>query len=89
MSNALLEAMACGIYCLATNTGGAKELIEISGHGMLIKDNSAKEIYSCLKQVIIGNNYVRSKEASNTVKSIFSVKNMIDEHLMLYDELIG
>ena len=63
MSNALLEAMACGIYCLATNTGGAKELIKISGHGMLIKDNSAKEIYSCLKQVIIGNNYVRSKRS--------------------------
>ena len=89
MSNALLEAMACGIYCIATDTGGSKELIKISGHGMLIKDNSDKEIYKCLKQAIINNKYSRSKEASKAVKSIFSVKNMIDEHLILYDELIG
>jgi GalNAc-alpha-(1->4)-GalNAc-alpha-(1->3)-diNAcBac-PP-undecaprenol alpha-1,4-N-acetyl-D-galactosaminyltransferase len=89
MSNALLEAMACGIYCIATDTGGSKELIKISGHGMLIKDNSDKEIYNCLKQVIINKKYDRSKEASKAVKSIFSVKNMIDEHLILYDDLIG
>ena len=60
MSNALLEAMACGIYCIATDTGGSKELIKISGHGMLIKDNSDKEIYKCLKQVIINKKYHRS-----------------------------
>jgi len=89
MSNALLEAMACGIYCIATDVGGSKELIKISGHGMLIKDNSDKEIYKCIKQVIINKKYDRSKEASKAVKAIFSVKNMVDEHLILYDELIG
>lgn len=89
MSNALLEAMACGIYCIATDTGGSKELIKLSGHGKIINDNSDKEIFKCLKQTIINNKYKRSKEASEIVKSKFSVKNMIDEHLILYNELIG
>ena len=89
MSNALLEAMACGIYCIATDTGGSKELIKISGHGKLIKGTSDKKIYKSLRIAIINNEYNRSKEASEAIRSAFSVRNMIDEHLILYERLMS
>lgn len=42
MSNSILEAMACGLPIITTNTGGSKELID--ENGFIIKKNSIIDI---------------------------------------------
>jgi glycosyltransferase involved in cell wall biosynthesis len=50
LSNALLEAMACSLPCVATNVGGNPELIEHGHNGLLIE----KEDDRALAETIIG-----------------------------------
>lgn len=44
MSNAMLEALASGLPIIATNTGGASELVRESQNGFLIKMKNASDI---------------------------------------------
>jgi len=54
MSNSLLEAMACGLPIITTNTGDSKKLID--GNGFLVK----KENSESLKETIVS--YLGNKE---------------------------
>jgi glycosyltransferase involved in cell wall biosynthesis len=52
MSNALLEAMACGLPCLASRTvGGAEELLE-DGRGMLVADGDVAAWATAIRRVV-------------------------------------
>ncbi len=44
MSNTALEAMACGLPLLMTDTGGAAELVEDGKNGFLIRERDADDI---------------------------------------------
>lgn len=51
MSNALLEAMACALPVIVTDTGGTRELL--SGNGILVKKKSSEEIYQALQRLCL------------------------------------
>jgi len=70
-SNAILEAMACGVPCLASDAGGNRMLAE-TGAGWLFEPNSVAALRSCLQSVLenrpeitarghIGSRYVRGR----------------------------
>ena len=50
-SNSLLEAMACGVPCLASDIGGNRSLAEV-GTGWLFKPESASALSACLRSRI-------------------------------------
>jgi len=50
MSNSLLEAIACGLPIITTDTGGAKELVK--NNGMIIRKMSVSSIESALKRYL-------------------------------------
>ena len=50
MSNTILEAMACGLPIVTTNTGGSKELI--NGNGIIIPTGDAKGIADAISKLI-------------------------------------
>lgn len=50
MSNTVLEAMACGLPIVATDTGGSRELI--NGNGMIIPTEDAKGIAESILKLI-------------------------------------
>ena len=53
MSNAMLEAAACGLPIIATNVGGAAELID--GNGVIIKQKSASDIAEAIVKIYSDN----------------------------------
>jgi glycosyltransferase involved in cell wall biosynthesis len=70
-SNAILEAMACGVPCLASDVGGNRMLAE-TGAGWLFEPNSVPALRACLQNVLanrpeikarghIGSRYVRGR----------------------------
>ncbi|HAL64817.1 MAG TPA: hypothetical protein DCP10_04525 [Bacteroidales bacterium] len=49
MSNAMLEAAACGLPIIATDVGGAKEVVD--GNGIIVKTKNSNEIAQALKKI--------------------------------------
>jgi glycosyltransferase involved in cell wall biosynthesis len=44
ISNSLLEAMSCGLACIATRVGGSPEVLGNGEYGLLINPNSSEEL---------------------------------------------
>jgi L-malate glycosyltransferase len=90
-SNAILEAMGCGLPCVVTAVGGNPEAIEDGRTGFLVPsenvDVAADRILKLLK------NPDRAREmgalARKTVTEKFSAKVMVTRWAELYDELLG
>ncbi len=48
MSNALLEAMACGLAVIVSDTGGTQELINNGQNGLIFKKGNIDELCNCI-----------------------------------------
>jgi glycosyltransferase involved in cell wall biosynthesis len=89
-SNALIEAMACGLPCVATNTGGNPEAVEEGRSGYLVEnenpDDAAEKIITLLRSP------ASSKEMGQLGRRIveerFTTKVMIDRLASLYDQVL-
>ncbi|MFH1590536.1 MAG: glycosyltransferase [archaeon] len=85
MSNTLLEAMACGLPLIVTNTGGTKELI--NGNGMIVRKKSVKDLVDSIKKLhddrkLLG---VLGKQ-SRTLAENMSWKKAAESYMELYDD---
>ncbi|GAC1513647.1 MAG: hypothetical protein NVS2B16_19000 [Chloroflexota bacterium] len=54
MSNALLEAMACGLACVATRVGAAESMINHGRTGLLVGPNDPTELRAALERLVHG-----------------------------------
>ncbi len=55
LSNALMEAMACGCAPVASRVGGNPELVEHSHIGLLFDSGSPTQLALCLRELIENN----------------------------------
>lgn len=67
MSNAMLEALACGLPIIMTPTGGAEELIEVGKNGMIVPFESSKDIAAAMETFLTDQEKVRSFGAASRV----------------------
>ena len=65
MSNALLEALACGLPIVMTPTGGAEELIQEGKNGFLVPFESSKDIALALEKFLTDPEKVQSLGAAS------------------------
>jgi glycosyltransferase involved in cell wall biosynthesis len=89
-SNAILEAMACGVPVVATDIPGTRELVvpDVTGYLIPIGDRAAFAKYSerLLNDAALAGRF--SAAARQRVASEFSVEKMVDRHVRLYRELL-
>lgn len=83
MSNTILEAMACGLPIIATNTGGTQELVRDNGFVVPMRDSGA--IYeACLK--LIEDEALRQKmgRRSRELAEGMSWQKIAQEYINIY-----
>ena len=88
MSNALLEAMACGLPVAVTKTGGTDELID--GNGLVVEAGDPAGLAQAVIEILSDESKrlayaARSREIANG----YSWENVAAKYLEVYDKAMG
>lgn len=91
ISNAILEYMASGLVCVATNLGGTSEIIEHDKNGYLIEPGDKLTLIYYINKLKQHNDIIEKFKinAINTVKAKFSKDNYAKKLKSLYHNLIN
>ncbi len=91
LSNAVLEAMACGVPVLGNEACGNAEVIENGGDGILAKLDSVDVLTDELSQLLNAPKKVRllAESARRKMVDRFSIGGMVDRYAALYREVAG
>ena len=86
ISNTLLEAMACGIPVIATDTGGTGEVVLDGRTGMLVESGNVDAMANAIMSYVSDRALLdrHGKNARTHIKSNFSLAEMIREYDQLY-----
>jgi glycosyltransferase involved in cell wall biosynthesis len=89
-SNALLEAMACELPCVATRVGGNPEAITDGEDGFLVPSENPEAAARQVGELLEKPGYAKGmgRNARKTVESKFTAKIMIEQLTTLYDNLL-
>lgn len=91
MPKALLEAMSCGLACIATNVEGSREIIKDGINGLLARNCGPIEIQRQIL-TLIENENLRiqiGKNARDFIVKYFSLNKLFKKELKFYNNLIS
>jgi len=90
MSNALLEAMTCGLPCIVTDIPANAEIIKSGENGILVNvddDDGLAKAMVCLAE----SQDLRERlgqEAAKTIDNHYSIDKTVEQHIALYQDLL-
>jgi glycosyltransferase involved in cell wall biosynthesis len=87
---ALLQAMAAGLPCIASDVGGIPEMLG-DGAGLLVPPGSARSLSAVMEALIDAPDLAArlGAAARSRVAQRFSLSRCADRHLLLWSELLG
>jgi glycosyltransferase involved in cell wall biosynthesis len=87
---ALLEAMSLGRPCVASATGGIRDIINDGVNGMLTPVGDSVSIANAVLKMLNDKNLTKniSGRAKDFVKGKFSIEAMADNMIGLYEKVI-
>lgn len=91
MSNALLEAMAYGLPCVATKISGNEDLIRHGENGLLVPSENEEKLAEAIVQLVDDEILRRrvGESARRTVETEYSIESIARRYLKLYDTLLA
>jgi len=90
-SNALIEAMAAGLPCVATNVGGNVEAITDGVNGMLVPADNADALSAAICHLLEDPTAASEMcaKAQNTYEKQFTTEVMVNELIRTYEEVLA
>jgi glycosyltransferase involved in cell wall biosynthesis len=90
MPNALLEAMSCGLPCVATRVSGSEDIIVDGLNGLLVQPEQPEELAQALRRIIEDNELVQrlAEEARATVLRDYQLSTIISRCVELYRQVL-
>lgn len=90
-SQVLIEAMGVGLPVVATDVGGAREVIEDGVSGLIIPPDNIPAMVSAIKRLIDDPSHGKemAQEGQKIVRERFTIERMIDQQHELYLKWLG
>ena len=90
MSNALIEAMACGSPCVVTDIPANAEIVEDRKNGLVVNVDDDEDIARAIVYLAEHENLRErlGREAANTIDSHYSLDSVVDQYLSVYQNLL-
>jgi len=91
MPNALLEAMACGLACVATRVSGSEDIIQHGVNGLLVEPEDAQELGQALLALLRDPTLAQAygQAARETIEKAYAFERITDMNVELYHEIAG
>lgn len=88
-SNAILEAMACGLPVIASDTGGTSEIVTVD-NGLLYDYKDSGQLATHIKQLLNDKEKTRqmSEKSMQMVKSHFTVQAMMEQYYIILSDIL-
>lgn len=88
MSNVMLEALACGLPIVATNTGGTKELLTDGLNGLVVRMKDADDLADKIEKLILDGEKKKSMSMeSRKLAEKMSWSVVASEYVQLYKKI--
>jgi glycosyltransferase involved in cell wall biosynthesis len=91
MPNALLEAMACGLPCVATRVSGSEDIVLDGVNGLLVDPEQPSELAQALRRIIEDVDVAErlGREGRATVASDYQLSTVVEQCVKLYRRLLN
>ena len=89
ISNSLLEAMASGLACVATNVGGSAEVLAGGACGVLVSPNDVEQLADAIIRLVSNPNEMKrlGMLARQRVVDHYSLDAVGEQYIELYSRL--
>lgn len=91
MPNALLEAMACGLACVATRVSGSEDIIEHGINGLLVEPGDYEGMANAIFTLLRDPHLVKTlgQAARLRIEQEYSLAHITDMYIELYQRIAG
>ena len=89
MPNVVLEAMATGLPCVATDVSGSRELIRDGETGFLFQPGDATSLRHCLLKTVGGAAERMGQAGRRMVEKNYSINALAEKYERLYEQLLA
>ncbi len=91
MPNAVLEAMACGMPCIATRVSGSEDIIQQGVNGLLVEIEDYEAMAEALLTLLCDADFAKQcgQAARATVEQRYSLEHITDRYIELYQKMIS
>jgi glycosyltransferase involved in cell wall biosynthesis len=89
MPNALLEAMACGLPCVATRVSGSEDIIQHGVNGLLVEPEDYQGMAQALLTLVRNPALIQEYgcAARKTIERNYSSEQIVDKYVELYQRI--